>query len=416
MDSQDEDLELRASELGVSAEQIEPTPNNNPLDDLIRENSEDVATVNGMPVDELQESLKAVSSAFNVPIEELQAWIDRPIDTRSPEVISQFRQDHGGRRRTFGEEYMAWECSEYVRFEQAIRAQAEADGLELSEAIERIAMQDEPFYSTVSANLTAAQCTPKYPVPAERLEPLSNQFRNLQQRSQALVDLLEFHRMLGRDIFMAMTSATPEYELNIILLTQARALHQLLTTTQADPHDWVEDIRTNTNLSVQAAISMMLDSQERTLRRLEEVLELPESLVGPQLKLLAMRHAIMEQVRGYTKLDDEWGGYRGRTFDPGFIHQVVTQTHFAFMHLLQAGQAPDEVSPCPGSDGTVCVSLCFQNRKVEIDFDSDSQLISYARLENGIELLCEHSNLSDTPPSAELTNALDWLMGMTCRN
>jgi hypothetical protein len=281
----------------------------------------------------------------------------------------------------------------------------------MPEAIERIARQDEPFYSTVSAKLSAAQCTPKYAVPPMRLQPLSKKFKDLEQRSQALLDLAEFHVLLGSDIFTAMTIATPEHELNALLLTQAEGFHQLLTTTQADPHDWVEDLQANTTLSMESAINMMLDALDRTLHRLEAVLELPESLLGPQLKLLSMRLAIMEEVREYIKLDDEWRNYQGKTFASGFIEQVVTQTHFIFMHLLKAGQAPEEVATCPNGDGTVCLSFRFQNREVDIDFDPDTQLISAARRETPTESSCEHADFSDTPPAGVLTNALDWLMG-----
>jgi len=107
---------------------------------------------------DLETALKSVSERFNVPIEELREWLHRPADTPCPsEVIGQFRQDIGSRKREFGEGYWAWECGEYSRFFDAIKTQAKAEGLEMPEALERIARKEEPFYGTVSAALATAE-------------------------------------------------------------------------------------------------------------------------------------------------------------------------------------------------------------------------------------------------------------------
>jgi hypothetical protein len=319
-------------------------------------------------MDDLEQARKQAAADSGMTVEEL----DEQLNTarQNDLVIRTFIEHHGGRTQAYGEEHEDWLSSEILRFEQTIEAVAQENGLQMSQAISLIAVQDEPFYSTVSTRLTAAQHTPKYDLPAEPLVRLTERYKKLVRRSQALSGIGSFTILkterASKNLTAALITCTAEYQLNEHLLTMAQEVHQLLTATQAFPTDWVEDMIQDTELTPEFAIQCAMQTLERTLSRMEEVLLVPEDLLAPQLKLLGQLLQVTEELEKLSRFDAE--GDDDQSFDLQFIKTTTEIIEAVFFLMLQLELTPEEPIIEPGSNGSLDLKFSFQNKGLQLNF------------------------------------------------
>jgi hypothetical protein len=99
-------------------------------------------------------------------------------------------------------------------------------------------------------------------------------------------------------------------------------------------------------------------------------------ILGNEIPRIALHQYFqtgINEIRSYLDLEKGWDGYRGATFSKDFIcttEKILLQSAGYFYSL---GLEPDEVTPCPASDGSVEIEIHYQNKELFLSLSPNSR-------------------------------------------